>query len=132
MSLSLNATWNQRAELARHPCGRRQWPAPVASIRLMEVKEHPGRCAYDGGFAIRAMSFFCPHFRPDDEACLRLHTDCVPGRRGCVLPRTTVYAVPAEQRVREREEENRRRAIEKLWGQPPAETEKPDDGAGSP
>ena len=70
------------------------------------------------------MSFSCPHFRPHDEACLRLHTDCVPGRRGCVLPRTTVYAVPAEQRVRERDEENQRRELEKLWGKLPEE-EKP-------
>lgn len=62
------------------------------------------------------MSFSCPYFRPDDEACLRLKTDCVPGRKGCVLPASTVFAVPAEQRVREREEENRRRALRQQWG----------------
>jgi hypothetical protein len=48
-----------------------------------------------------------------------LKTDCVPGRRGCVLPDTTVFAVSVEQRLRERAEENRRRANEKLWGKPP-------------
>jgi len=53
------------------------------------------------------MSFACPHFRPDDECCLRLETDCVPGRAGCVLGGKAVFAVPAEQRVREREEEKR-------------------------
>ena len=49
------------------------------------------------------MSFSCPHFRPDDDHCLRLETDCVPGRRGCVLQGRAVFAVPAEERVRERE-----------------------------
>ena len=38
------------------------------------------------------MSFSCPHFRPDDEYCLRLKTDCVPG--------TTVFATPVEERIR--------------------------------
>ena len=58
------------------------------------------------------MSFSCPHFHPDDEHCLRLKTDCVPGRRGCVLESNTTFAVPAEVRVREREEEKRRQAAE--------------------
>jgi hypothetical protein len=53
------------------------------------------------------VSFSCPHFQPDD-ACLRLGTDCVPGRRGCVLADNGVFAVPAEERVRQREEERRR------------------------
>jgi hypothetical protein len=66
------------------------------------------------------MSFSRPHFRIDDDHCLRLKTDCVPGRRGCVLEGRGVFAVPAEQRVREREEENRRKASEKLWGVPNA------------
>ncbi len=62
------------------------------------------------------MSFSCPHFRPDDDRCLRLHTGCVPGRRGCVLEGKSVFAVPAEQRVREREEARRLAA---LAGGPP-------------
>ncbi len=60
------------------------------------------------------MSFSCPHFRPDDEHCLRLNTDCVPGRPGCVLGSKVVFAVPVEERIREREEEKRRRALESL------------------
>ena len=56
------------------------------------------------------MSFSCPHFRPEDECCLRLQQDCVPGRRGCVLDGKAVFAVPAEERVRGREEEKRRQA----------------------
>lgn len=64
------------------------------------------------------MSFSCPHFRIDDDHCLRLKTDCVPGRPGCVIGGKTVFAVPVEQRIREREEENRRRANAKRWGLP--------------
>jgi hypothetical protein len=53
------------------------------------------------------VSFSCPHFRPEDEYCLRLKTDCVPGRRACVLEGKAVFAVPAEERVRLLEEEKR-------------------------
>jgi hypothetical protein len=52
------------------------------------------------------MSFSCPHFDQARDACLRLKTDCVPGRRGCVLEGST-FAVPVEQRLREHEEEKR-------------------------
>lgn len=58
------------------------------------------------------MSFSCPHFEIERDSCLLLKTDCVPGRRGCVLGSKAVFAVPAEERVRLREEENRRRAFE--------------------
>jgi len=58
------------------------------------------------------MSFSCPSFRPDDDHCLRLKTDCVPGRRGCVLPGKTVFATPVEERIRIREEEKRQQAAE--------------------
>jgi hypothetical protein len=53
------------------------------------------------------MSFSCPHFCPDEDHCLRLKTDCVPGRRGCVLEGRGEFAVPAEVRVRLREKEKR-------------------------
>lgn len=56
-------------------------------------------------------SFSCPHFDMQRDYCLRLKTDCVPGRRGCVLQLNSVFAIPAEERVRLKEqekEENRR------------------------
>jgi hypothetical protein len=56
------------------------------------------------------MSFSCPHFDIERGYCLRLKTDCVPGRPGCVLS-GAVFAVPAEQRIRELEEEKRRRSL---------------------
>jgi hypothetical protein len=43
-----------------------------------------------------------------------LNTVCVPGRRGCVIGKETVFAVPAEIRVREKEEEMRKKALEKI------------------
>ncbi len=63
------------------------------------------------------MSFSCPHFRPGDEWCLRLKTDCVPGRPGCVLPKTSGYAVSVEERIRAREVEKRRKWMEEREGE---------------
>ncbi len=60
------------------------------------------------------MSFSCPHFDIERDHCLLLKTDCVPGRRGCVLGSKAVFAVPAEERVRLREEENRWHALAAL------------------
>jgi hypothetical protein len=57
------------------------------------------------------MSFSCPHFRLEDEYCVRLNTDCVPGRPGCVLGSKAVFAVPVEERIRLREEEKRQQAL---------------------
>jgi hypothetical protein len=55
------------------------------------------------------MSFSCPHFDPNRDLCLRLDTDCVPGRRGCVLQGAT-FAVPVAERLRRVAEEKHRRA----------------------
>jgi hypothetical protein len=52
-------------------------------------------------------SFSCPHFQTEGEVCLRLRTDCVPGRPGCVLANNSVFAVPVEQRLREKEQAKR-------------------------
>ena len=42
---------------------------------------------------------------------MRLKTDCVPGRKGCVLVGKAEFAVPAEERVRLLEEAKRRAAL---------------------
>ncbi len=57
------------------------------------------------------MSFSCPHFDPNRDFCLRLNTDCVPGRKGCVLVGKAVFAMPVEERLREKEREKR----EAVW-----------------
>lgn len=62
------------------------------------------------------MSFSCPHFCPDEDRCQRLKTDCVPGRRGCVLAGKTGFAVPVEERLREKAAENRRKAMRRSLG----------------
>ncbi|MCX6898417.1 MAG: hypothetical protein NT105_06925 [Verrucomicrobia bacterium] len=52
-------------------------------------------------------SFACPHYDTAKDGCLRLKTDCVPGRRGCVLRDKSVFAFSAEERVRELEKEKK-------------------------
>lgn len=56
------------------------------------------------------MSFSCPHFDLNDDRCLRLATDCVPGRRGCVLEGAT-FAVSVAERLRLVAEESHRRTL---------------------
>lgn len=46
------------------------------------------------------MSFSCPHFDYEKDYCLRLAADCVAGRPGCVLRNTSVFYVPAENRMK--------------------------------
>lgn len=52
-------------------------------------------------------SFTCQHLDVKDDRCLRLKTDCVPGRKGCVLAGKTKFAIPAEERVRLKEEQRK-------------------------
>lgn len=53
-------------------------------------------------------SFSCPHFDVANDWCLLLKTDCVPGRKGCVLAGKTRFLIPAEERVRLKEAEARK------------------------
>lgn len=46
------------------------------------------------------MSFSCPHFDVEKDYCLLLETDCVAGQPGCVLRHTSVFYVPAEERLK--------------------------------
>lgn len=73
------------------------------------------------------MSFSCPHFDPNRDFCLRLNTDCVPGRRGCVLGDKAVFAVPVEERLREKELEKRERR-DAEWARLNAAGRKPGGG----
>ncbi len=41
------------------------------------------------------------------EYCLRLRAECIPGRPGCVLCGNSVFAVPWQQRLREKEEQRK-------------------------
>ncbi len=64
-------------------------------------------------------SFSCPYLDEPNDYCLRLKTDCVPGRRGCILPKDTGFLVPAEERVRLKEEEKRRAKLPSNEPPPP-------------
>lgn len=82
---------------------------------LIQIKDTPGRGSYNSGWClvhslqgIRMSSFSCPHFEMEREYCMRLRTDCVPGRPGCVLAKNSVFAVPVEDRIRAKEEAKRR------------------------
>ncbi len=44
-------------------------------------------------------SWSCPHLDEKTDSCQRLKTDCVPGRRGCILPKNLVFAESPEQRI---------------------------------
>lgn len=45
-------------------------------------------------------SFSCPHIEFEKNYCFRLKVDCVPGRKGCVLNKKFVFAIPAEERIK--------------------------------
>ncbi len=44
-------------------------------------------------------SFSCPHFTQHRDWCQKLDDWCVPGRPGCVIPKSTVFAVRWQQRL---------------------------------
>jgi hypothetical protein len=75
-------------------------------------------------------SFSCPHCDMALEFCLRLRTDCVPGRPGCVLA-NCVFAVPAEERIRAKEEA-KRRSQDNERGKPPADIARGEASGGYP
>ncbi len=46
-------------------------------------------------------SFSCQYIDKNETFCVRLKTDCVPGRPGCVLKGRFTFAIPANKRVEE-------------------------------
>lgn len=58
-------------------------------------------------------SFSCPNYETQRDYCLKLQRDCVPGRPGCVLSNNSVFAIPAEERIRLKEEAKRRQQEKK-------------------
>ena len=51
---------------------------------------------------------FCPNFEMEDDYCMKLRTDCVPGRPGCVMCQNSVFDVPVEERIRAKAEAKER------------------------
>lgn len=58
-------------------------------------------------------SFSCPHLDTKNTFCIRLKTDCVPGRPGCVLGKKYTFAVPAEERIRNLEQSKKNKPPQK-------------------
>ncbi len=56
-------------------------------------------------------TFTCAHHNVPADWCLLLKTDCVPGRPGCVLRGKSVFLVPVEERIREKEQARRERPL---------------------
>lgn len=48
-------------------------------------------------------SWSCPHFDEAADHCRRVKAACVPGRKGCILPKNLVFATPPQLRVQQRE-----------------------------
>ncbi|MDX1700818.1 MAG: hypothetical protein R3250_09380 [Melioribacteraceae bacterium] len=49
-------------------------------------------------------SFSCPHLDIEKVYCVKLKTDCIPGRKGCVISTKFQFAIPAEERIRKNNE----------------------------
>ena len=45
-------------------------------------------------------SFSCPHLDSEKDFCIKLNVVCVPGRKGCVLTKKFQFAIPADERVK--------------------------------
>lgn len=48
----------------------------------------------------------CPHKKVKEKYCLRLKTDCVPGRPKCGLSEDTTFETPRRERLKKVEEKN--------------------------
>ncbi|MBW2522093.1 MAG: hypothetical protein JRD64_05270 [Deltaproteobacteria bacterium] len=49
------------------------------------------------------MTFSCKNFDFNTENCIKLHTDCVPGRPGCVLIGKVKFSENIEEKLKELE-----------------------------
>ena len=50
-------------------------------------------------------SFSCPNYDMSRDYCRKICDVCVPGRPGCVLRDTSVFAVSWEERLREKRQQ---------------------------
>ena len=59
------------------------------------------------------MTFYCKNYSVESDQCKKLHSDCVPGRPGCVLEGRVALSEALEERIRKLEEERQARVAEK-------------------
>jgi len=50
------------------------------------------------------MTFSCKNFDFNNENCMKLNTDCIPGRPGCVLEGKVRFSEDIEKKLKELEE----------------------------
>jgi hypothetical protein len=72
------------------------------------------KCGFGAATLRVVSSFTCQYLDLANDLCLLLKTDCVPGRRGCVLRDTSTFLIPAEERLRLLEEEKKAAALSKV------------------
>lgn len=88
--------------------------APKPRASRWQVMRHPdywnkvtwifGRTNFACNHGVNLMSSFsCPNYVMERDFCMKVRAACVPGRPGCVLRNNSVFAVPVEERLRERE-----------------------------
>jgi len=49
------------------------------------------------------MTFSCKNFDFNAENCMKLHTDCIPGRPGCVLAGKVKFSEEIEKKLQDLE-----------------------------
>jgi len=55
------------------------------------------------------MTFSCKNFDFNAENCMKLNTDCIPGRPGCVLEGRVKFSEDIEQKLKKLETERKKR-----------------------
>ena len=55
------------------------------------------------------MTFSCKNYDYNKDECLKLHSECIPGRPGCVLEGRVALSDELEKRIEELEKERKER-----------------------
>lgn len=59
------------------------------------------------------MTFYCKNLEIGTDQCMKLHSECIPGRPGCVLEGRVALSEELEARIARLEEERLARVREK-------------------
>ena len=59
------------------------------------------------------MTFYCKNFEIGTDQCTKLHSECIPGRPGCVLEGRMALSEELEARIAKLEEERLERIKKK-------------------
>ena len=59
------------------------------------------------------MTFSCKNFDLNTDGCLKLKSDCIPGRPGCVLEGKVSFSEEIEKKLKDLEEKSKERKKKK-------------------